>query len=210
MNIFLVGIAVSTLIIMIAGRMTALINGFSLQSFFLFLLTASLALGSANPELYAIAALVLTLKVLLIPFLLRRIVKKINVAENLGLLVNPVLSLAASLLLAYLSYVFATRFLAIEGTTITASFSVAMFVIMTGLFIMVFRMKALAQVIGLLAIENGLFLAAVSLSGDMTFFVEIAIFFDILIFVLIIGVFVYRINDLFTHIDVDKLTKLKG
>jgi hydrogenase-4 component E len=75
---------------------------------------------------------------------------------------------------------------------------------------MIFRMKALAQVIGLLVMENGLFLAAAGVSGGMPFFVEIAIFFDVFLCVIILGMFIYRINSLFTHIDVDKLTKLKG
>jgi hydrogenase-4 membrane subunit HyfE len=44
----------------------------------------------------------------------------------------------------------------------------------------------------------------------MPFFVEIAIFFDIFVCAIILGIFVYKINELFTHIDVSKLTKLKG
>jgi hydrogenase-4 component E len=89
-------------------------------------------------------------------------------------------------------------------------FTVSLSVTMVGMFIMIFRMKALAQVIGLMAMENGLFLAAATVSGGMPFFVEIAIFFDIFVCVIISGVFVYRINKLFTHIDVSKLRELRG
>jgi len=82
--------------------------------------------------------------------------------------------------------------------------------VLTGVFIMIFRMKAIAQVVGLLVMENGLFLTAVTLCGSMPFFVEIAIFFDVFMCAIILGIFVFRINELFTHIDVDKLTRLKG
>jgi hydrogenase-4 component E len=75
---------------------------------------------------------------------------------------------------------------------------------------MIFHRKALTQIIGLLVMENGLFLAASAVSGGMPFFVEIAIFFDVFVCVIILGVFVYKINSLFTHIDVNKLTQLKG
>jgi hydrogenase-4 component E len=49
-----------------------------------------------------------------------------------------------------------------------------------------------------------------AVSGGMPFFVEFAIFFDVLVSVIILGIFVYRINKLFTHINVTKLTGLKG
>jgi len=75
---------------------------------------------------------------------------------------------------------------------------------------MMSRMSALAQIIGLLVMENGLFMLASTVSGGMPFFVEIAIFFDVFMSVLIMGIFVFRINKLFTHIDVNKLSRLKG
>jgi hydrogenase-4 component E len=81
---------------------------------------------------------------------------------------------------------------------------------LTGVFLMVTRIKALAQVIGLLLTENGIFLAATVIPGGMPFFVEIALFFDVLISVMILGLFIYRINAIFTHIDVSKLSGLKG
>ncbi len=88
--------------------------------------------------------------------------------------------------------------------------AVAFFMVLTGLFLMISRITALAQVVGLLVMENGLFLLASTVSGGMPFFVETAIFFDVFVSVLIMGFFVYRINKLFTHIDVNKLSRLKG
>jgi hydrogenase-4 component E len=75
---------------------------------------------------------------------------------------------------------------------------------------MISRITALAQIIGLLVMENGLFLLASAVSGGMPFFVEIAIFFDVFVSVVIMGFFIYRINKFFTHIDVNKLSNLKG
>jgi hydrogenase-4 component E len=71
-------------------------------------------------------------------------------------------------------------------------------------------MKAFTQVVGILVMENGIFLFASSVSGGMPFFAEIAIFFDVFISVVIMGIFVFRINSLFTHIDVNRLSRLKG
>jgi hydrogenase-4 component E len=44
----------------------------------------------------------------------------------------------------------------------------------------------------------------------MPFFVEIAVFLDVFVSVIIMGLFIYRVNKLFTHIDVNKLSSLKG
>ena len=108
------------------------------------------------------------------------------------------------------SPLFAGRFVSIANSTENSAFIVSISMVLIGIFIMVFRMKALAQIIGLLVMENGLFLLAATISGGMPFFVEIAIFFDIFLCVIILDIFVYKINRLFTHIDVDKLTELKG
>ena len=87
---------------------------------------------------------------------------------------------------------------------------ISLSVTLIGLFIMISRMKAISQIIGLLVMENGLFLIASSVSGGMPFFVEIAIFFDIFVCVIILGMFVHKINKVFTHIDVSKMQELKG
>lgn len=115
-----------------------------------------------------------------------------------------------SLLLTYFAYLFVGEVISVDDTILRSSFAVSVAVILIGIFIMVFRMKALSHVLGILTMENGLFLSASIVSGGLPFFVEIAIFFDIFVCVIIMGVFVYKINKVFTHIDVDKLSELKG
>jgi len=209
-DIFLFGMMAVTFAMVVAKRMAALINAFAAQSFFLFLVTFSLAIKSGNPELYAVAGLLFLIKVFLIPYFLKRVVKKIKVKEDLGLFVNPAVSIFLAMALTYMAYLFTVRFISIQGKIENIEFFVSLSVALIGMFIMVFRQKALAQIIGLMVMENGLFLSAASVSGGMPFFVEIAIFFDIFLCVIILGTFVFRINRLFTHIDVDKLTELKG
>jgi hydrogenase-4 component E len=206
----LFGVIISTYLMVIAKRMPALIRSFRYQSFFLFLATLSIAVKEGEAELYAIAALLLAIKVLAIPHFLYRIIKRIKPNEDLGMFVNAQLSLMIILGLTYLSWAFTARFIAPAGTANVVMFASAFSVVLAGLFLMIFRMTALAQIIGLLVMENGLFLLASTVSGGMPFFVEIAIFFDVFVSVIIMGIFVYRINKLFTHIDVNKLSRLKG
>lgn len=210
MYLFLFGVLLMTYMTVVSKRITALVNAFSLQSFFIFLIMLYNAVANNSIELYIVSFLLLILKVILIPRFLHRIVKSINVNERLGLYINPLLSLFFTIILTYLSYLFAEKILNIYLVTHIISFVVAMTVTMTGLFIMIVRMKAISQIIGLLSMENGIFLTAVTMCGSMPFFVEIAIFFDVFVCVIILGIFVFRIKEHFTHIDIDKLSVLKG
>ena len=194
----------------IAKRIPALIRGFRYQSFCLFLATFIIALSERRLDLYGIAGLLLVLKVAVIPQLLYRIISRTKIKEDLGLFINPQLSLLWGLGFTYLSWVFTEHLVPGGNQAQISMLAIAFFVVLAGIFLMIFRMTALAQIIGLLVMENGLFLLASTVSGGMPFFVEIAIFFDVFVSVLIMGFFVYRINKLFTHIDVHKLSRLKG
>ena len=208
--LILFGILASTYLMVIAKRMPALIRSFRYQSICLSLATGIVAFREHQADLYIIAGLLFVLKVCVIPSLLSRIMNRIKVNEDLGLFVNPQLSLLWALAFTYLSWIFTVCFIVPGSQSQSGTVAVAFFVVLSGIFLMIFRMTALAQIVGLLVMENGLFLLASTVSGGMPFFVEIAIFFDVLVSVLIMGFFVYRINKLFTHIDVNKLSSLKG
>jgi hydrogenase-4 component E len=74
---------------------------------------------------------------------------------------------------------------------------------------MITRKKAITQVIGLLVMENGLFMAAISITYGMPLIVELGIFFDVLVAVLIMGVFVFRIQGTFDTLDTSFLRRLR-
>ena len=209
-ELILFGILVSTIMMVIAKRAPALIQSFRFQSFFLFCATLVVALKEKQADLFVVAGLLLCLKVYFVPFLLNRMVKRIKTSEDLGLFVNAQLSLLWVLGFTYLSWRFARVVLPSSGGLPVILMAASFSVVLVGMFLMASRMTALAQIVGILVMENGLFLLASSVAGGMPFFVEIAIFFDVFVSVIILGVFVYRINKLFTHIDVNKLSRLRG
>jgi hydrogenase-4 component E len=210
LSIILVGFLVATFLMVITKRITALIRTFRVQSIFLFLYTLYMGFGQRHLELFVVCGLVLMLKVVVVPLVLLRITRRINVEEDLGLLINPQLSLIIALIFAYLSYLFAHNAMGLQHSPASVAFIASMTAVCIGFFLMVSRMKALGQVIGLLVMENAIFLAASVIAGGMPFFVEIAFFFDIFVFVVIIEIFVYKVNRLFTHIDTSKMQSLKG
>ncbi|MFA6217806.1 MAG: hypothetical protein WDL87_09185 [Candidatus Omnitrophota bacterium] len=207
---FLLGMIMFAYSMVINRRVTALIRSFRLQSLFLALLTLAFAYKEGSLEIYIVALLLVVLKVIGIPNYLNRLSKKINIDESLGLFMNPLLSLVAALVFTFVSVLFGTVVLRNQDPITCISFITAMTTVFIGFFIMVFRAKAITQIIGLLTMENGIFLLAVAIAGGMPFFVEIAIFFDVFICVIITGIFLYRINRLFTHIEINRLTELRG
>jgi hydrogenase-4 component E len=206
----LLGILTCGFAMIAAKRMSALIGNFRLQSFFLCLLTVIEAAKGNYAELYIVAGLILLLKVIGIPYFIARIMKTMKVGENIGFIVSPQLSLISGLVLAYLSYLFAGQVFADQEMIGRMFTAISFATILTGMFILITRLKALAQVLGLLVMENGIFLLATAVAGGMPFLVEMAIFFDVFVSVVIFGLFVYRINELFTGIDVDQLNRLRG
>ncbi len=209
-GIILFLLLVFTYLMVIAKRMPALIRSFRYQSLLLFLATFLAATQEKAMELYLVSGMVVLLKVFLIPHFLNLTGRKIKVDENLGLFVNAQLSLVIALILTYGAWILSAHlgfgYRSLQSAAVTVAFSV----IFVGAFLMISRMKAFTQVVGILVMENGIFLFASLVSGGMPFIAEIAIFFDVFISVVIMGIFVFRINKLFTHIDVHRLSRLKG
>jgi hydrogenase-4 component E len=90
----------------------------------------------------------------------------------------------------------------------TLPVAIALFLI--GFFMMINRRKALTQVLALLSLENGLFLAAISLTYGMPLIVEVGIFFDVFVAAMILVILVYRIRETFDSMDVNRLRRLRG
>ena len=88
--------------------------------------------------------------------------------------------------------------------------AVAIAIFLIGFFMMLNRRKALSQVLALLSLENGIFLAAISLTYGMPMIVEVGIFFDVLVGGVVLAILVHQIRDTFDSMDVSRLTRLKG
>ena len=101
--------------------------------------------------------------------------------------------------------------LPIERMELTATrnvIAVSLAVVVLGLLMMVTRRQAVSQVVGFMAMENGLFLAAVTATSVMPLVVELGVAFDILVAAVLFGVFFLQIRDAIDSLDVDRLNRL--
>jgi hydrogenase-4 component E len=156
------------------------------------------------------AALTFAGKVIVLPWFIVRLVRQIRIEEEMHPWINPPAAMLFCGGFTLLSYVVARPFAAVE-TAGANTFGASIALLLTGFFLMINRRRAVTQVLALLCAENGLFLAAISLTASgMPLIVELGIFFDLFIAVMVLGILVYRIRATFASIDVDRLNQLKG
>lgn len=160
-------------------------------------------------EAYFIAAVVFVAKVIGIPFALLWLMKRLHTPHDVGASLSPGYSVFVMSGLIVLSFAAVRLYLQdLHATEVMLAAAVAL--IISGAFLMVTRAKALMLMMGLLVLENGIFLAALVTVFGMPLIIEIGIVFDLLIGLLLMGIFVFRIRDTFDHLDVSRLRGLRG
>jgi hydrogenase-4 component E len=199
-------------IAMVAQRwMVANIRIFAAQSLFLALIAATIAWFNHAPHIYIAAALTLVVKVILVPILFERLVERMEIHEEIEPFVNTPLSVVIAGGLTLVGYVVAAGFYRPDEPGLGHNaLAVAISLFLIGFFTMINRRKALTQVLALLSLENGLFLAAISLTYGMPLIVELGIFFDVLVAAMVLGILVYRIRETVESMDVSRLRRLRG
>ena len=200
---------ITVLLIAAAKRTSTCIALFAAQCAVIAVQIVALAYLHRSREALVVAAMVLLVKVLAIPCALLQIRRRLNVPVGIiasTTAAQSVFIASALILLAFAVVQPYARAFALDSEMLAAATAV----VLTGAFLMVSRKKALMQVIGLLVLENGIFLAALTTTFGMPLVVEMGIFFDLLMCVLLMGVFVFRIRDTFEHVDVSKLRRLRG
>jgi hydrogenase-4 component E len=88
--------------------------------------------------------------------------------------------------------------------------AVSLYTIMVGLFIIVARRMAITQVLGYLAMENGIYTFGLAFAEKEPLVVEMGILLDVFMAVFVMGIMIYNISREFDHIDTDRLSQLKG
>ena len=198
-------------LLMIAQRMLLTnIRLFAIQSLLLAAIAAVLAYHYNASHVYVVAVLTIIGKVIFLPWLLDRLVRRIQIREEIEPLLNAPTSMLLCGGLTLLGYVVARPFTSLERVG-NNTLGTALTLLLTGFFLMINRRTALTQVLALLTVENGVMLAAVALTTyGMPLVVELGIFFDVLVAVMVLGILVYRIRENFASMDTSKLNQLKG
>jgi hydrogenase-4 component E len=208
-HLFAGGLVLVSVMLLYQDRMTGLINTFALHALVVSLSVAWQAFIQQAPHLYITAAIALVIKAVVIPVALRRMVVRLGIHRTIEPVVSIGLTMLAAIGLIALSIMVMLPITAQAGTLAREDLSFALSVILLGLLMMISRRNAVSQVIGFMSIENGLILAATAAKG-MPLVVEISVAFSILVALIVIGIFLFRIRERFETVDIHLLHEHRG
>ncbi|MGO8700832.1 MAG: hydrogenase [Limisphaerales bacterium] len=204
------GMLVFQLLLVVQRMLLTSIRLYALQSLLLAAIASVVAYFHNATHVYIIASLTLIGKVIFLPWLLDRQVRRMAIVQEIQPLFNAPASMLLCGGLTLLGCMVARPFTALERLG-NNTLGVAMTLVLTGFFLMFNRSKAITQVLALLTVENGVMLAAIALTTyGMPLVVELGIFFDVMVAVMVLGILVYRIRESFASMDTSKLNQLKG
>ncbi len=205
-----VALLATGLISVMARRLESAIWLLVTQGVLLAATAGAIGIATGALHVYAAAALTVAIKVVVIPAILFRVLRAVRIRREVEL----ALSSRAALLIAVAGVLVAYRAagaVALPGAVPSQhALPVAVSLMLIGLGLMIGRKKALSQIAGLIIMENGVYLAALVATFGLPLAVELGVFFDLLVGVLLLGVFAYRINQTFDTLNTDRLQALRG
>ena len=190
-------------------RILSLINLFAWQGLVLSVSTFVVAYSTAQQHLYYSAALTLLLKVLILPWLLHRLIRKLNVKWDVETLINIPTTMLVGIALVIFAFNLAAPISQLSESITRGLIGIALASVLLSLLMMITRRKAVPQVVGFLAMENGLFFAATSATHGMPLVVELGIALDVLVGTFIFGIFFFQLRETFDSLDITHMEKLR-
>ncbi|RMD91802.1 MAG: hydrogenase-4 component E [Alphaproteobacteria bacterium] len=204
------GLVLVSFMMLHQARLYAVLNVFSLQAILLGLAVAWQAFAQGAHHLYATAAIALVFKGLIVPWALHRIVQRLGIHREVETVVGVLPTMLAGMGLVALSILLMLRLTeTAENPLAREDLAFALSVVLLGMLMMVTRRNAVTQVVGFMSLENGLILAATGARG-MPFVVEISVAFSVLIAMIVIGVFLFRIRERFDTVDTEAIEQYRG
>lgn len=197
-------------LLIIRNSLTAQVRMFAVQSAVLSALAAVVAHFSGSAELFGVAAVFAIMKVIVIPKVLTRAVARIGIQKSVAPYLGTSVTLAICGCLVVLAFYVMAPVTASNRLPTADGIPLAFAGVLIGFFTTVNRRRALTQILGFLMLENGIFMSALLATYGVPLIVEIGVTLDVLVAVLILEVFIYRISDNFESIDVKQMESLRG
>jgi hydrogenase-4 component E len=197
------------ILILAAGQIYRAIYAVAAQSFLIAIAGAVLATATGNTDLWVIAGITLTVKTIMLPWVLHSVVRRMNVRRE----VEPVIPIAGTLALAVMVVVMSFHLSATLGPVNQAitgnALPVGIALTLLGVLVMATGNTALTQMVGLFASENGIFFTAMAVTQGMPFIIEIGVILDVILAVLVMAIMVLRVRST-VDADIADLDRLRG
>ena len=195
--------------LLVQRRVYGLLHLFAWQGLFLSISTAMVGYAAKQHHLYISSILTLALKVIVLPYILHKLIIRLKIHKEVETVVNIPTTMLMGIALVIFSYHLTAPIRELSTLMTRSVIAVALATVMLGLLMMITRRHAVTQIIGFLALENGLFFAATSATYGMPLVVELGVALDILIAAFIFGIFFFHISEAFDSLDVEQMASLK-
>lgn len=192
-----------------AGWLKAAVRIVTIQGLALGLLPLFVHQDGLTLRLGLIAALVIALKGIVFPRLLMRSLRELSTVHTITYYVGPMASLLVGILVMGSSLWWGYVLPLPDNTGIRLAMPMVFFTIITGLFLIVSRRQAFMQIIGYLALENGIYAFGVFFAQSESMLIEIGILLDVFLGVFIMGVMVFHISREFDDLESGQLNTLR-
>lgn len=180
------------------------------QSVLLSLVAATIAAASGAGHMWAAAALTLAVRATLVPAVMLVVLRRVSLRREMNPILSTRLALLVAIALTLVAFSAAGRLELAGAYPAPRALPVSLALMFVGVLLMATRRKAVSQLIGLITLENGIFLAGIIATLGLPLFVEIGIFFDLLVAVGVTAVLTMRINEEFATVNTDELRRLRG
>lgn len=214
LDVLSVLILLSSFILMANKRVKSYIRTFRIQSVMIALAAGITGIDSlmkdGHFDLLVVCIVIIAIKVIYIPHLLNKVNAKVEYKVEKNFFFNiPILILGCCFIVVFTYFSISTT-MGINVGTLNMRVVNSVSLILIGLFFMISRKKAIGQIVGFLEIENGIFVTAMFATRGMPFIVDMGMFIDLLTAVMILGIMVFKINEKFKSVDINKLKNLRG
>ena len=197
------------ILILAAGQIYRAIYAVAAQSLLIAAAAAVLAAGTGNGDLWVIAGLTLTVKAIVLPLVLHRVVQRMNVKREIDPVISVALTLAIALLVVVLAFHLSASLGPVRQAITGNALPVGIALTLLGVLVMATSTTALHQMVGLFASENGIFFTAMAVSGGMPLIIEIGVILDVILAALVMAIMVLRVRST-VDADIATLDRLRG
>lgn len=203
------GLLLSSVMVLWRRELSAIVRLLVLQGVLLGGLAGVLAVRLESVELGVVAVGVLALKALVVPTILRRVLRDSGEARETEPLTNVTASIVAAAFLTLLAYAASRPLVRLSPSAETHAVPVGLAMVLIGFFVLVTRRRALSQIVGFLLLDNGIATTAFLITGGVPGIVELAVSLDVLLVVLVLQVLAGRLRTTFGGTDIDELRELR-
>jgi len=206
-SVLLITFLITLFYMAIANRLLTYIKVLSLQGVLLFFVVF-IQLNEINTlNLVLILLETIIFKSLAVPIFLAYLLKRNNITREAEPFLPNFVSLVITTCIVVITILISNT---IDDPHLDKIFFVvALSTLFFGLYLIATRRKIITHVMGYMVIENGVFVLSLAIGNEMPMLVNMGIMLDIFASVLILGIFLNRIGDVFKDVDVDQLSNLK-